>query len=146
MDTGCGYNLITKDVVAEAAELDEVLRTTYDAVKLNTAGGPVQTDETVGVSCPEFDEGSFDALLLQSTPPVISVGERCMNYGYSFHWPAWSEAPYLETRDGHVIRLTVENRVPYLYMQDIEDALPAPETDDESEKDQAVDIQGVGLR
>ena len=56
VDTGCGYNLIAKDAVAEAApDLDEVLSRTYDAVRLNTAGGPVQTDETVGVSCPEFD-------------------------------------------------------------------------------------------
>eukprot|EP00975_Prorocentrum_lima_P060424 12672949-Prorocentrum_lima.AAC.1 len=33
---------------------------------------------------PLLDEGDGDALVLESTPSVISVSERCLGHGYSF--------------------------------------------------------------
>ena len=52
-------------------------------------------------------------LLLESSPPVLSVGKRCMEEGYSFHWPS-GHNPYLISPDGKRHDLEVDNVVPYL--------------------------------
>ena len=52
-------------------------------------------------------------LLLSNTPPVLSVGKRCMEEGFSFHWPA-NEAPYLVGPNGKRHQLEIDNLVPYL--------------------------------
>ena len=52
-------------------------------------------------------------LLLESSPPVLSVGKRCMEEGYSFHWPS-GRNPYLVSPDGKRHDLDVDNMVPYL--------------------------------
>ena len=105
---------------------------------LNTANGQVSTDDIINVACSPFEEGGFVASVLPSTPSVISVGERCMSYGYGFHWPAWSSRPYLESPGGRIIWLAVENKLPYLYTGEDEYAAPAQEdadTGDESDLD-----------
>eukprot|EP00975_Prorocentrum_lima_P013613 2893579-Prorocentrum_lima.AAC.1 len=37
-----------------------------------------------------------------------------MDRGYSFHWPAWSGKPYLESPTGYQVLLTVVVKIPYL--------------------------------
>ena len=132
VDTGCGYNLLSLEDIEEAG-LTAVVEcnafTRRNPVQLNTAGGYNASDQMVGVLCPNLDEGQFDALLLESTPNVISVGQRCVDYGYSFHWPAWSEEPYLESPSGAIIMLRVHNNVPYLIPEQCQVAAPADESD-----------------
>ena len=53
------------------------------------------------------------AVVLENTPNVLSVGLRCMEYGYSFHWPS-GQVPYLITPDGFQVDCEVENDVPTL--------------------------------
>ena len=60
-----------------------------------------------------------------------------MNYGYGFHWPAWSNKPYLESPSGHIIWLTVENKLLYLYTDDDDYAAPAEDVD--SDVDSEID-------
>ena len=50
---------------------------------------------------------------MNNTPAVLSVGERCQEHGYAFHWPR-GQKPYLETPDGRRIQLEVIGNVPYL--------------------------------
>ena len=50
---------------------------------------------------------------MESCPAVLSVGRRCVDFGYSFHWPAGG-APYLVRPDGARVELEVEGYVPYL--------------------------------
>eukprot|EP00975_Prorocentrum_lima_P019260 4054964-Prorocentrum_lima.AAC.1 len=37
-----------------------------------------------------------------------------MGHGYSFHWPAWSAKPYLESPTGFQVAMMVEGKIPYL--------------------------------
>eukprot|EP00975_Prorocentrum_lima_P064601 12898471-Prorocentrum_lima.AAC.1 len=58
------------------------------------------------LAIPPLDEGECDALRLPQTPSVNTVGERCMDHGYSFHWPVWSQHPYLESPTRYQMVLT----------------------------------------
>ena len=64
-----------------------------------------------------------------------------MTYGYGFHWPAWSSKPYLESPCGRIIWLTVENKLPYLYTDEVLSAAPAEEEDG---TDADSDVEYVG--
>ena len=46
--------------------------------------------------------------------PVISIGRRCVKYGYEFHWKPYSSAPVLIKPNGEKISLFVENFIPYV--------------------------------
>ena len=50
---------------------------------------------------------------MASTPAVLSIGRRCMDYGYEFRWPA-GKLPYFITPSGVKVTLVVEDYVPYL--------------------------------
>ena len=54
-------------------------------VKLNAANGTIKVDSSI-----QLQVGSIqvvvDALVLPKTPPVISMGKKCMVEGYGFHW------------------------------------------------------------
>ena len=104
-------------------------------VRLNTANGATKSSDSIKVACSQFEEGDFTACVLPSTSSVISVGERCMTYGYGFHWPAWSSKPYLESPSGRIIWLTIENKLPYLYTDDGLSAAPAEEAETDVESD-----------
>ena len=54
-----------------------------------------------------------DAVILADTPAVLSVGKRCMDMGFSFHWPN-KEFPYFIRPDGRTILCIVEDYVPYV--------------------------------
>ena len=79
---------------------------------LSTDNGEVEVKDCVRFYLDELGE-SIDALLLDQTPPVLSVGARCMKLGYSFHWPA-GKSPYLVHPDQSRIDLEVIGNVPYL--------------------------------
>ena len=56
---------------------------------------------------------NFTPYLLESTPPVMSVGVKCMDEGYDFVWRAGKE-PYFQKPDGVRIKLTVRDYAPYV--------------------------------
>ena len=58
-----------------------------------------------------------------------------MKYGYGFHWPAGSDKPYLESPKGLIIWLSVENRLPYLYVDCDDHAAPAEGVDSDVESE-----------
>ena len=92
VDTGCPYNLIDWRLIEESC-LASMVKSGGTVVRLNTANGATKSSDTLKVACQQFEEGNFTACVLPSTPSVISVGERCMTYGYGFHWPAWYSKP-----------------------------------------------------
>ena len=93
VDTGCGHNLIAERYVRFAGAMG-LIRRLSQSVTLNTAGGPSKALGTVRIACPKFKGGSFEALVMPNTPAVLSVGERCMDHGFSFFWRA-RQRPYL---------------------------------------------------
>eukprot|EP00972_Heterocapsa_arctica_P105637 15562995-Heterocapsa_arctica.AAC.1 len=51
--------------------------------------------------------------VLKDTPAVLSIGERTMLKGYSFHWPA-GKNPYFVTPSGEYVELEVIDNIPHL--------------------------------
>ena len=90
-----------------------MIRKLPQSITLNTAGGASKALGSVRIACPKFKGGSLEALVMPDTPAVISVGERCMDRGFSFFWPA-GRRPYLLLPNGHRVDLTVEGKIPYL--------------------------------
>ena len=54
-----------------------------------------------------------EAYVLDSTPPVLSVGLRCTKRGFSFLWIN-GYAPCLVTPDKTIVPLDVDGDIPYL--------------------------------
>ena len=50
---------------------------------------------------------------MKDSPPVLSIGRRCMQDGWSFVWEA-EEAPYVILPSGKIITCIVEGNVPCL--------------------------------
>ena len=113
IDTGCGHNLIAEKFIKGAGAMGKLQR--LDApLTLNTAGGPSKALGTVGVACDKLEKGkSLTFKVMKKTPSVISVGELCMDRGYSFHWPVGSR-PYLLLPGGQRLNLIVDGRIPYI--------------------------------
>ena len=58
---------------------------------------------------------TIDPYLVQSSPPVISVGMRCIDDGFDFVWRgSKGESPYMVRPNGERIELVVKDYVPYL--------------------------------
>ena len=112
VDAGCGHNLIAERYVRAAGAMSMV-RQLAESITLNTAGGASQALGSVRIACPNFRGKHFDALVMPKTPAVLSVGERCMDHGFSFYWPA-RKNPYFILPDGTVVELIVEGKIPYL--------------------------------
>ncbi len=119
-DTGCGYNLVPRSASAAGAPWGQ-----EEPVFLHTAGGLVRCNERMRIACVSLTEGRFDALVLDDTPEVISIGQRCMEYGYGFYWPPWSSDPYLLTPAGDHVVLEVDDYVPYLVVSGAAPANPS---------------------
>ena len=83
-DTGSEENLISRHDHL-AFFLDIRIQNPSKPVSLITANGPVQGDKPVSLKIPEFTP-QLECYLLESTPPVCSVGRRCMDEGYGFYW------------------------------------------------------------
>ena len=109
MDTGCGFDLVDHGVTAK---LKRHVRPVDERLLLNTANGELEVRKQIDLKIPELGE-QVTALVLPSTPSVLSIGKRCMREGYHFEWKPYSP-PTLITPSGLVIELVVEEDVPYL--------------------------------
>ena len=93
---------------------------------LQTAGGLTICDQVIDLKFPHEDIDTIAMNVVESTPPLFSVGQLCMDKGFAFVWPRGSEYPYLEGPNGEVIYLEVHDYVPYDVLDDsIEQANPA---------------------
>ena len=79
-DTGCGNDLLSKDdAVTSVVKLAKVMMT------FRTANGKTEAKECAEAHIRCLRE-NVEPYLLKSTPPVLTVGGRCNNSGYSFVW------------------------------------------------------------
>ncbi|WP_288992891.1 hypothetical protein [uncultured Marinobacter sp.] len=109
MDTGCGHDLVGK------RDLKNVLVKLSNAISpltFNTANGKTRATEQAPLFCSELKE-NIKPYVLESTPPVLSVGKRCMEMGYSFVWLA-DQDPYFVCPDGTIVEFEVKDNIPYL--------------------------------
>eukprot|EP00972_Heterocapsa_arctica_P107600 15851825-Heterocapsa_arctica.AAC.1 len=77
-----------------------------------TANGLTVSTHSAPMRICEFGE-DITPFVLQDTPAVLSVGDRTMNKGYTFVWPAYSN-PYFVTPNGFRVELGVRDNIPYL--------------------------------
>ncbi len=102
VDTGCGHDLIGKNEVASSGGK---CRPAKESLTFNTANGKTVALEQASYQSTELNE-EIDAYVLDSTPAVMSVGKRCMNMGYSFHWPSGKNY-FLVCLDDMIVELDV---------------------------------------
>ena len=81
-------------------------------VSLMTANGSIQGDRSVTLSMPMIGQ-TAECYVLESTPPVCSVGRRCMDEGFEFHWYP-GQPSYLIAPDGRKHRCKMRGRVPVI--------------------------------
>jgi len=110
VDTGCGYDLVSREHTTATRRW---VRKAVHPRTFQTANGVTTTDKVARMTVDEFGE-EVAPYILDSTPPVLSVGYRCMNLGYSFIWPK-GESPYFLLPNGMVCPLVPTGDVPYLY-------------------------------
>ena len=79
---------------------------------MSTAAGPCSAERVLPVYSETLDK-FLRPYVLDDCPPVISVGQRVENDGFSFQWHHGSP-PVLISPEGKRIELTVQNHVPYL--------------------------------
>jgi hypothetical protein len=89
-DTGSGLNLVERSCVAE--KFLSRARSLPRTIRLSTANGSTSSDQAVNLPFRPFQD-NVECVVLERTPAVISVGERCETLGYGFYWPPFS-APF----------------------------------------------------
>ena len=102
LDIGENYSVVEQGKVREAE----------DTLTLSTANGPVTTSIAVDTHLPGLMEG-FSPYVLKSSPPALSIGQRCMEEGYDFVWGK-DNKPLLVRPDGQIVEFKMNSRVPYL--------------------------------
>ena len=130
VDSGCPFDLIGHEDCAGRLWLKEPLE---QPIGLETANGFTEATHTIPTQSRVLGE-NLNPILLKSTPAVISLGLRCMEYGYDFIW-LHGKNPYLITPTGRKVELVVINYVPYLdeggdYHRRVVVAGPCGETSD----------------
>ena len=110
MDTGSGHDLID---AATAAKFRKWIRQASKTFKLHTAGGVRKVGEELPFWVAHLGDKAA-ALILPSTPAVLTIGRRCVEEGYHFEWPAFSSSPFMIAPDGKLIRMFVRGYVPYV--------------------------------
>ena len=82
MDTGSGVDLVARSDIAHAKK--HIEKASVPA-EFATANGNTTTNEICRASMPALGE-QIVPYVLGDTPPVLSVGLRCVQYGYQYHW------------------------------------------------------------
>ena len=116
LDTGCGKDLIG---LKFATMFQHYIRA-QEQTNFNTAskgahsarGLPIEVSAFQCESNPEASEAD-PYVMGPECPPVLSVGLRCMNRGFSFIWLSGMN-PCLVTPDLEIIPLDVVGDIPYL--------------------------------
>ena len=108
-DSGSGNDLISRKFLSAK---DEKRIKASNPVTLNTANDTVVTSEVIPMKM-SLTKEKIQPLVLKSVPPVMSIGRRCLQNGWEFHWYADCE-PYFVTPDGKFVMLRVDQFVPLL--------------------------------
>ena len=78
LDSGAALDLVSREHVS-ASGLPE--HPTNQPVQLQTAAGPLTVQTVAPMFVPELHQ-SIQPSVLQDSPAVLSLGERCMEDGY----------------------------------------------------------------
>ena len=88
------------------------MRPTPYPIEMQTANGDVTAHHELAVVIDRLDM-DIHAIVMDDAPTVLSLGKRCMEDGYEFHWKLY-QAPVLIAPSGRRESLELENFVPVL--------------------------------
>ena len=106
VDTGCGYDLVSQREVALMKRFVEKAKRT---ITFHIANGPTVTEDVANVYVKDQDS-HISPYMLNNTPPVLTVGYRCMEMGYTFIWPRGQHLFFIRP-GGMIVHLTVKNYI-----------------------------------
>ena len=109
-DTGASWHMIGRKYLSKAQIKNAIA--TNRMVKLATANGTISTNLRVPLKTDVISD-QVNPLLIDECPPILSIGQLCMETGYSFYWPA-GKKPFLVNRKGKRIEFKIEDNCPYL--------------------------------
>ena len=128
VDTGSAQDLLTDHHVP-----DHYGYYSDNPIRLITANGESSSMKQGKVKVPELN-ATVSPYLVQSSPPVLSVGLRCVEDGFDFIWRgSKNEEPKLVSPDGKVIELEVRDYVPYLCSKSNQSSVSAVAKNHESQ-------------
>ena len=111
-DTGCGKDMVSNTTFSE----DFMARRCYkreNLICMQTANGPVELDSEISFWLKKLKQ-KVNAVVGGDTPDLLSVGYRCQELGFGFHWEPRSVS-YFALPDGTEVDLHVDHYVPYLF-------------------------------
>ena len=102
-----------QDLVNDSELPDDYGYYSNNPIRMITANGESSSSKQGKVFVPKLGK-TIDPYLVRSSPPVISVGMRCIDDGYDFIWRgSKGEPPYMVKPNGERIELVVRDYVPY---------------------------------
>ena len=111
MYKGQGVDVVDEKALSEFGMTK--VKPLYQASTYTTPGGDVVVDSSIVLQSKAL--GKIQAMVVEDSPNLVSVGRRCMLQGYGFYWPPFKH-PYLISPDRkRRIQCVVENFVPFVY-------------------------------
>ena len=110
MDTGSGHDLISNPDIPDWNR-ENMMEMCPRLAELHTANGVTLVMNQVSMQIVGLKDDAT-ALVLASTPAMLSIGARCMEKGWKFEWMAGKE-PTMTSPFGSMIRLRVIGNVPF---------------------------------
>ena len=89
MDTACPFDLANESTL----DPDAPIGSPDEQVILDTANGEIEADTVAHIQIPKIDE-DIEPFVLKSTPDVLTIGKRCLKFGYGFHWNPFDPQPF----------------------------------------------------
>jgi hypothetical protein len=127
LDSGSGNDLISVDDTPASLPTTDIPANRRP--KLQTANGDISVDKRVVFALPGLGF-PVNALQLQRTPAVLSLGKRCVEEGWSFRWDAWSKEPTLTDPNGRAVKVYVEGGIPHVSLSQLVESAPLHSSQD----------------
>ena len=112
LDSGASFHIISRTDLTE-----DQIKSIYKmdaAIEIETVNGTVSTTEVVDLVLLGLWDHEITAIVVDGSPPLISLGRLCFLNGFSFKWPK-SRCPKLFTPDGFPIPLEIDEFVPHVH-------------------------------
>ena len=109
VDTGSGNHIVCR---AHVDNRHIHRQRPIEKRRLQTANGVVEVDKVLNVSSGTLGT-DFDAIIMDNTANVVSLGKLCMENGCTFVWQAHAE-PWLMAPDGKDIPIHLDHLVPMM--------------------------------
>ena len=108
VDSGCSNDLIDQLSAKNLPKIKSPCPMVFA-----TANGDVSAKTECPIFVAEINT-TISPYVLECTPDVLSLGRRCVDEGFAFHWDAYSARPTWALPNGRIITLTTEGYIPYL--------------------------------